>query len=128
MASWRAGSPPVEHTAPTKSGTGEPIPIVYLSGPNEPALPEWVCETLRRVSPDRRPTAHFPATERGATERASSTARTVGGFDNGPCALCRTETPCSCPKDPPGSGRPGCRCTCGRCRYPFPLADDGPLR
>lgn len=76
MASRSAASPAVEHSAPMTGGTGEPLPIVYLSGPNEPALPEWVCETLRRVRPDRRPTAHFPATERVAADPASPDACT----------------------------------------------------
>lgn len=47
--------------------------------------------------------------------------RVVGGFDSGPCKLCRTERPCDC------GSREACRCECGRCLYPYPLPDDGPL-
>ena len=47
--------------------------------------------------------------------------RSVGGFDVPPCALCSREVPCEC------GGRRNCACTCGRCLYPYPLPDDGPL-
>lgn len=36
------------------------------------------------------------------------------------CDFCRREIPCEC------AGAP-CMCTCGRCQYPGPLPDDGPL-
>lgn len=50
------------------------------------------------------------------------TAKIIGGFDVPPCEFCRRETPCGCL-------RAGifCACACGRCRYPYPLPDDGPL-
>ena len=58
--------------------------------------------------------------KRGATATEPK-VRTVGGFDVPPCKWCKRETPCTCGPAP-------CRCTCGRCQYPFPLPDDGPVR
>lgn len=56
-------------------------------------------------------------------EDAERLRRTVGGFDVPPCHLCAREQPCSC-----GPFVGDCQCSCGRCLYPYPLPDDGPLR
>lgn len=55
-----------------------------------------------------------------ATKDATLAVAVVGGFDSPPCEFCRRERPCSC-------GPIICRCSCGRCLYPGPLPDDGPL-
>lgn len=40
-----------------------------------------------------------------------------------PCRQCRTDEPCCC-----AAAGVDCECTCGRCRFPGVLSDDGPCR
>lgn len=53
---------------------------------------------------------------------ASASTEDVEGVVFGPdCRWCEQERPCGCGREP-------CRCTCGRCLWPYPLSDDGPVR